>query len=335
MKKIEKQAGANSGAGPAGITAETAAELHLIDLSDIRRSRLEVLIEQAFNGSAAEFSDRTGFSTTQVSQFLSTTYNGGKSIGERAARNIEAKSGLQFGWLDQAGSDAQIGASLVPAKAGTPELHPGDVYAGITTGADGAPYHLILLPGDARVTSIDEAENFAMSLGGELPTYAELTILCKRMQDQFQPSLYYTCEKEPYDGDMAAMLFDATPVGELRNDVHQVRARSVHRLPADDNAVDFATIKSEQRQITTEAAHRCVIAGAERSLGVHAFAISATQVAQMACRLINEASSEDESCTNDEHLVQAGIKMGIAKMAMEVQAVLVAFGRKVDDHAEG
>ncbi|WP_371767524.1 helix-turn-helix domain-containing protein [Massilia sp.] len=129
MKNLETQAGANSGVA---MTAEAAAASHLTDLRNIRRSRLEILIEQAYGGSAVAFSNSTGFSEAQVSQFLSTTYREGRSLGERAARNIEAKAGLQFGWLDRVDSearipaslmpmerDAQFGASPVPAKAGT------------------------------------------------------------------------------------------------------------------------------------------------------------------------------------------------------------------------
>lgn len=238
MKTNGFQTSTNNGADPAAITAETAVTMYLSDLHNIRRSRLEILIEQAFGGSAAKFCDLTGFSKAQVTQFLSTTYNDGKSIGERAARNIEAKSGLQFGWLDQADSDAQvsalssapksdasIGASLAPAKAGTqtmshkaldetthkmvmeyvgsrlkierpapvPQPHFTFDQSELQPGElyagvvlDGGIYrHLILLPAEARRVTWQQAKTFAAAVGGELPNIDDHDVLWNNLRDQF------------------------------------------------------------------------------------------------------------------------------------------------------
>jgi phage repressor protein C with HTH and peptisase S24 domain len=65
-----------------------------------RRTRLAILVENKAGGNVAEFARTYGYSRSQISQFLSETYNGGRSIGERAARNIDEKTGNPPGWLD-------------------------------------------------------------------------------------------------------------------------------------------------------------------------------------------------------------------------------------------
>ena len=135
-------------------------------------------------------------------------------------------------------------SSTVPAKAGMPELRPGEVYAGVTLWTNGNPFHLILSPDDRRINGIYEAESIlrAMDKDLDLPTYGEMTILLKRMPDQFQPSLYHTGDEEEYEGGTMPVLFDATPAGQHRRDEHELRLRSIRRVPADEDSVDFAAI---------------------------------------------------------------------------------------------
>lgn len=73
----------------------------LIDIHVVRRARLRMLIDQRAAGNIAAFADQFGYSRSRVSQFLSDTYNEGRSIGERAARALEEVVGVPFGWLDQ------------------------------------------------------------------------------------------------------------------------------------------------------------------------------------------------------------------------------------------
>lgn len=71
-----------------------------MDIFETRRTRLKMLIERTAKGNVAAFASKYGYSRSQISQYLSETYNEGRSIGERAARLLEAKTAIQDGWLD-------------------------------------------------------------------------------------------------------------------------------------------------------------------------------------------------------------------------------------------
>ncbi|SAI62933.1 phage repressor [Bordetella trematum] len=73
-----------------------------MDKHELRRQRLRQLIDERTNGNAAEFGRRYGYERAQVSQFLSPSYNKGRSIGENAAAELERRVGVAPGWLDTA-----------------------------------------------------------------------------------------------------------------------------------------------------------------------------------------------------------------------------------------
>jgi hypothetical protein len=193
----------------------------------------------------------------------------------------------------------------VPAKAGITSaspaggaLQPLEVYAGAVS-HHGVPVHLILLPGDVRVTGLEVAEEFIASMNGELPTYAELAHLRRSMHHRFKPELYYTCDQEPYDGDMATVMFDFATDADRRavKGPRTVRARAVRRVPV-------------QREALT-------------------IGLTEQQVAAIAEQLIDDMSPGDDSdTTDDEKIAGAGIKVGIGKMAMAVQQALAAEKRQ-------
>jgi hypothetical protein len=175
-----------------------------------------------------------------------------------------------------------------------PTLYPFEVYAGVRLHR-GVPMHLILLPGDIQVTGLDAAGEFVSSVGGDFPTYAELEHLCKCMRHRFKPSLYYTADQEPYDGDMATALFDFATRADLdaQNGARSVRVRAVRRVPA--------------------------------NAGTSVAAITEGQIADIARKLIDQESlSDEQNATDEECLTSAGIKLGIVRMAMQIQAMLVA-----------
>lgn len=196
-------------------------------------------------------------------------------------------------------------STTVPAKAGAAMaapadilLHPLEAYAGLVH-HHGVPVHLILLPGDVQVTGLDVAEEFVASLNGEFPTYRELEHLRRTMQHRFKPSLYYTCDQEPYDGDMATVLFDFATDTErqAQKGPRNVRARAVRRIP---------------------------VQGAEVIGG-----LTEDRVAAIAAQLIDDVSrGYDSDTTDDENIAAAGIKVGIGKMAMAVQQALAAEKRQ-------
>lgn len=202
----------------------------------------------------------------------------------------------------------QVEPQVIPAKAGTttaelvtmPALYPREVYAGVGLGVDGVAIHLILLPGDVRVFGIEEAEDFARSIGGIIPSYSELEHMRKTLPGQFKGDLYYTSNKEDYDGEPATMFFDAATDAEraAQNGTRNVRVRAVRRVLALANEGAKGTI-------------------------------SARHVELLAEKLIDQHAAEDgDDVSERERMVNTGIKVGIGLMAMEIQNLLAARQRQ-------
>lgn len=199
----------------------------------------------------------------------------------------------------------QLGPSATPGATPTvralmPALYRGEVYAGLCQDPGLGPLHLILLPGDVRVGSIEDAEEFVASMGGELPTYAELGYLHMRMGQQFKASLYCTCEQEEYDGDTVPVVYDfATDLERIaQNGARCIRVRAVRRVLAD------------------------VAGGPSADLNVQ-------QVAALAEQLIDQhAVADGEESIERARMVGTGIMVGIRLMATEVQKALSARQRQ-------
>ena len=111
------------------------------------------------------------------------------------------------------------------------ELQPGEHYAGIILGADGAPsHHLVLLPGDVDEVNWEAAKKFAAEAGGELPTRREQALLFANLKDQFQGRYYWSSEQHASLDDYAwRQLFNYG--NQNYNDKSaELRARAVRRL---------------------------------------------------------------------------------------------------------
>lgn len=68
-----------------------------MDPKEIRRIRLQKCIDEKFDGRQVNFIDHTSENQGEISAMLS----GKKSFGEKKARSLEKKLGLDAGWLDQ------------------------------------------------------------------------------------------------------------------------------------------------------------------------------------------------------------------------------------------
>lgn len=66
-----------------------------------RRARLLRLIDEQANGNKAEFGRRYGYTRAQIGQYVSETYNEGRTPGEGVIEKLEDKIGLPPGWFDQ------------------------------------------------------------------------------------------------------------------------------------------------------------------------------------------------------------------------------------------
>lgn len=103
-----------------------------MDIFEVRRQRLRKIIEELFGGNVAAFAQNFDFSRAQVHQFISPNYNAGRSIGERAARNIESKIGYPAYWLDRPSVDMVVPE---PTKAWSME-NAGQLVKDLGSGSD-------------------------------------------------------------------------------------------------------------------------------------------------------------------------------------------------------
>lgn len=96
---------------------------------DNRRTQLQILVDQRCAGSLAAFAELYGYDRSQISQYLSESYNHGRSMGERAARSLEEKAGLPSGWLDRGddADDMDIASNVLPALPEWVKLAPREV----------------------------------------------------------------------------------------------------------------------------------------------------------------------------------------------------------------
>lgn len=77
-----------------------------------------------------------------------------------------------------------------------PELNEGEQYAGILIGKDGAPsHHVILLAGDAEDLTWKAATEWAASVGGELPSRREQSLLFANLGEHFKGDWYWSAEE--------------------------------------------------------------------------------------------------------------------------------------------
>lgn len=73
-----------------------------------------------------------------------------------------------------------------------PDLAEGERYLCGTVNADGTITHSILLPGDNDAASWQEQMAWAKSIGGDLPTRAELVSAYETMPEEFRSDWYWS-----------------------------------------------------------------------------------------------------------------------------------------------
>jgi hypothetical protein len=73
-----------------------------------------------------------------------------------------------------------------------PPLAEGEIYLCGFVNANGDVEHTILLPGDNDSATWQQQMDWAKSIGGDLPTRAELVIAYEQHRDQFQEAAYWS-----------------------------------------------------------------------------------------------------------------------------------------------
>lgn len=71
-----------------------------MDRNKTRRERLAQLIEDKYKGDRQKLCDACGYSDSRIAQLLSSKYRDGNGFGEKAARTLEEKLGLNPYFFD-------------------------------------------------------------------------------------------------------------------------------------------------------------------------------------------------------------------------------------------
>lgn len=134
-------------------------------------------------------------------------------------------------WLAGVIASAAPAPTMLPQARPNETLHPGEQYAGVILGKDGAPdHHLILLPGAAEDLTWEQAKEWAASVGGELPTRREQSLLFANLKEAFEGTWYWSSEQ--YAGFSHYAWLQHFTVGNQVNLLKssEFRARAVRRL---------------------------------------------------------------------------------------------------------
>ncbi|MEB2504603.1 DUF1566 domain-containing protein [Burkholderia sp. BCCIQ04A] len=113
-----------------------------------------------------------------------------------------------------------------------PPLADGEIYLGGFVYKNGDVTHTILLPGDNGRATWQEQMEWAKSIGGDLPTRAELVIAYEQHRDLFEKAAYWSNTPDD-DPDYAGWawfqdFYDGGQDGSLQGSL--LRARAVRRL---------------------------------------------------------------------------------------------------------
>ncbi|WP_186096973.1 DUF1566 domain-containing protein [Burkholderia gladioli] len=118
------------------------------------------------------------------------------------------------------------------AQVQLPPLAEGEIYLCGFIDTNGDVIHTILLPGDNDDASWQAQLDWAKSIGGDLPTRAELVIAYEKFRDQFQSDAYWSNTPDTDPGYSGWAWYQGFGSGYQDGDRQSVelRARAVRRL---------------------------------------------------------------------------------------------------------
>jgi hypothetical protein len=111
-----------------------------------------------------------------------------------------------------------------------PDLKSGETYAGLVIDDKGSMHHLILLDGDADDAPHQEQLDWAKSIGGELPTCQEQTLLYANCKAQFKRAWYWSADLYASASGYAWCQFFNDGTQYSGGISTELRARAVRRL---------------------------------------------------------------------------------------------------------
>lgn len=110
------------------------------------------------------------------------------------------------------------------------ELSPGEIYVATTQIAGENPHHLILLPDHPEDEMTHQvATEWAISIGGELPSRPEQALLFAHQRDQFDRDWYWSNTLHESDPDYAWSQYFFYGSQNLDYRLSKLRARAVRR----------------------------------------------------------------------------------------------------------
>ncbi len=110
-------------------------------------------------------------------------------------------------------------------------LTDGEHYAGLILGKDGRPdHHVVLLPGEAEQVSWAMAREWAIGLGGDLPTRRELALLYANLREQFRREWYWSGEPQEPRSQLVWGQNFTSGIQTMYGRPFRGRARAVRRL---------------------------------------------------------------------------------------------------------
>ena len=117
-------------------------------------------------------------------------------------------------------------------------IKPGEIYAGLLLGENGAPdQHLVLLAGEAEALDWKAAIAWAKKQGGELPTRREQSLLFTNAKAHFKPTWYWSGEKHAAASGYAWCQYFGDGYQSLSHTDYQLRARAVLRIPLSNSSL--------------------------------------------------------------------------------------------------
>ncbi|MCA8045520.1 DUF1566 domain-containing protein [Burkholderia arboris] len=113
-----------------------------------------------------------------------------------------------------------------------PPAAEGEVYLGGFVDKNGDVIHTYLLPGDNGRATWQEQMEWAKSIGGDLPTRAELVIAYEQHRDQFEQAAYWSNTPDTDPGYSGWAWYQRFNNGNqyYNHQNYELRARAVRRL---------------------------------------------------------------------------------------------------------
>ena len=107
----------------------------------------------------------------------------------------------------------------------------GEIYVGLILGKKGQPdHHLILLTAKTEPLKWTAAQSWATSVGGDLPSRNEQSLLIANCKEEFEPRWYWSNEQNAHNSDYAWLQHfdDGNQSNALKS--NEFRARAVRRI---------------------------------------------------------------------------------------------------------